>query len=134
MFILYWDAEKKQVFAMNGSGRSGSKCNLETIRKDLGISEGQSGAIPTSSVHAATVPGAAAGWFDTHKRFGSGKVSLAEVLGPAINLGEQGFPVSEVASQSVRPPPLCFRHGSNLKSGVLQSVRFAMPRLTLKKC
>ncbi|VUC20980.1 unnamed protein product [Clonostachys rosea] len=102
VFLLYWDAKKQTVQAMNGSGRSGAKCTLDTIRSDLGIKEGQIGKIPSRSVHAATVPGAAAGWYDAHERFGSGKLTLAQVLAPAIKLGEEGFPVSEVASFSWR--------------------------------
>ncbi|KAH7165360.1 lincomycin-condensing protein [Dactylonectria macrodidyma] len=100
MFILFYDAATKQVKAMNGSGRSGAKCTLETIRKDLNIPEGTEGKIPMSSVHAATIPGAAAGWVDTVERFGSGKLTMSQILGPAIKLGEDGFPVSEVASHS----------------------------------
>jgi gamma-glutamyltranspeptidase/glutathione hydrolase len=50
------------------------------------------------SVHAVSVPGAAAGWVDAVEKFGSGKVSLAEVLAPAIRLGEEGFPVSELTA------------------------------------
>ena len=53
------------------------------------------------SAHAATVPGAPAGWLDTITRFGSGKVSMADILAPAIKLGEKGFPVSELAAVSV---------------------------------
>lgn len=101
MFILFYDAATKQVKAMNGSGRSGAKCTLETIRKDLNIPDGTEGKIPMSSVHAATVPGAAAGWVDTVERFGSRKLTMSQILGPAIKLGENGFPVSEVASHSV---------------------------------
>ena len=51
-----------------------------------------------TSVHAVTVPGAAAGWVDTVEKFGSGKLSLEQILTPAIELGEEGFPVSELAS------------------------------------
>ncbi|KAK1530587.1 gamma-glutamyltranspeptidase [Colletotrichum costaricense] len=98
MFILFYDAATKKVSAMNGSGRSAQKSTLETIRKDLGIKEGASGKIPMKSVHAVTVPGAASGWVDTIERFGSGKVSLERVLSPAIELGEKGFPVSELTS------------------------------------
>ncbi|KFH42018.1 putative gamma-glutamyltransferase-like protein [Hapsidospora chrysogenum ATCC 11550] len=98
MFILFWDAEKKQVKAMNGSGRSGAKCTLSTIRKNLGIKDDEPGKVPMTSVHAATVPGAPAGWVDTHERFGSSKVTMADILAPAIKLGEQGFPVSEVTA------------------------------------
>lgn len=101
MFILYWDADKQQVFAMNGSGRSGAQCTLDRIRSDLDIPEGAVGQIPMASVHAVTVPGAPAGWVDTVERFGSGKLSLGEILKPAIQLGEKGFPVSEVTGYYV---------------------------------
>lgn len=104
MFILFWDAEKKQVHAMNGSGRSGAKCTLDTIRKDLGIKDGEPGKLPVSSVHSVTVPGAPAGWVDTHERFGSSKVTMADILAPAIKLGEEGFPVSEVTAFYVGSP------------------------------
>ncbi|KAK4114472.1 gamma-glutamyltranspeptidase [Canariomyces notabilis] len=98
MFCLYYDAKTGSVSALNGSGRAGAKCTLETIRKSLGIPDGVVGEIPMSSVHAATVPGAAAGWADTVERFGSGKLSLEQILAPAIELGEKGFPVSEDAA------------------------------------
>ncbi|KAF7542606.1 hypothetical protein G7Z17_g11434 [Cylindrodendrum hubeiense] len=103
MFILFYDAATKQVKAMNGSGRSGAKSTLETIRKDLSIPGGTEGQIPMSSVHAVTIPGAAAGWVDTVERFGSGKLTLSQILGPAVKLGETGFPVSEVASHANDP-------------------------------
>ncbi|KAH6840866.1 nucleophile aminohydrolase [Chaetomium sp. MPI-CAGE-AT-0009] len=98
MFCLYYDAKTGKVSALNGSGRSGGKCTLERIRKDLGLADGVAGEIPMTSVHAATVPGAAAGWVDTVERFGSGKLSLEQILAPAIELGEKGFPVSEDAA------------------------------------
>lgn len=101
MFLLYYDAATKQVKALNGSGRSGAKYTLETIRKDLKIADGTIGQIPTHDVLAATVPGAAAGWYDTVERFGSGKLNLSQILDPAIRLAENGFPVSEIASHSV---------------------------------
>jgi gamma-glutamyltranspeptidase len=62
MFCLYYDAKTKKVSALNGSGRSGGEMTLEKIRKDLKIPDGEMGHIPMQSVHAATVPGAAAGW------------------------------------------------------------------------
>ncbi|RDW60961.1 putative gamma-glutamyltransferase ywrD [Coleophoma cylindrospora] len=98
MFCLFYDAEKKNVSAMNGSGRAGSKCTLENIRKDLGFAGEERGEIPLKSAHSVTVPGAAAGWVDTVKRFGSGKLTMEQILAPAIELGERGFPVSELSS------------------------------------
>lgn len=101
MFCLFYDAKTKKVSAMNGSGRSGGNVTLEKMRKALKIADGQSGHIPMDSVHAATVPGAAAGWVDCVERFGSGKVSLEDVLTPAIELAENGFAVSELSATFV---------------------------------
>ncbi|KAI5457506.1 nucleophile aminohydrolase [Mariannaea sp. PMI_226] len=112
MFILFYDAATKQVKAMNGSGRSGGKCTLETIRRDLKIPDGSTGSIPMQSVHATTVPGAAAGWVDTVERFGSGKLSMSEILAPAIKLGEQGFPVSEVTARAWQGSEKLLRNAS----------------------
>ncbi|KAL8383014.1 hypothetical protein RB595_006669 [Gaeumannomyces hyphopodioides] len=101
MFCLYYDAASGKVSALNGSGRAGAKCTLEAVRESLGLPEGgRSGGIPASSPHAVTVPGAAAGWADTVERFGSGKLTLAQILAPAIELGEKGFPVSEITANS----------------------------------
>jgi gamma-glutamyltranspeptidase/glutathione hydrolase len=102
MFCLYYDAKTKNVHALNGSGRSGEKATLEQIRKDLKIPDGEHGHIPMDSVHAVTVPGAAAGWVDVVERFGSGKVTLEEVLEPAIELCEKGFAVAELSASFVR--------------------------------
>lgn len=96
MFCLFYNAKTKKVSSLNGSGRAGSKCTLEAVRKSLGLKDGEVGKIPMDSVQAVTVPGAAAGWVDTVERFGSGKVTLEEILEPAAKLGEEGFPVSEL--------------------------------------
>ena len=53
------------------------------------------------SALAVTAPGAAAGWVDTVEKFGSGKLSLEQILTPAIELGEEGFPVSELSAKLV---------------------------------
>ncbi|CAK7243521.1 MAG: hypothetical protein STHCBS139747_005046 [Sporothrix thermara] len=105
MFCLFYDAKTGKVSALNGSGRSGNKSTLELMRSDLGLppaaevgAAARADKIPLTSVHAVTVPGAAAGWVDTMARFGSGKVDLAQILAPAIALGEQGYPVSELTA------------------------------------
>ncbi|KPI40334.1 putative gamma-glutamyltransferase YwrD [Cyphellophora attinorum] len=77
MFCLFWHASTRKVHALNGSGRSPQQANQ-----------------PLS----VTVPGAAAGWVDTIEKFGSGKLSLADILQPAIKLARKGFPVSESAA------------------------------------
>ena len=101
MFCLYYDAKTKKVHALNGSGRSGKNVTLDQIRKDLKIKDGENGQIPMDSVHAVTVPGAPAGWVDVVEKFGSGKVTMDEVLAPAIDLAANGFPVSELSATFV---------------------------------
>ncbi|KAI0912355.1 gamma-glutamyltranspeptidase [Ustulina deusta] len=114
MFCLFYDAATRKMSALNGSGRSGGKCTLETIRRSLGIPDGQPGSIPMDSVHAVSVPGAAAGWCDAVARFGSGKLTMEQILAPAIELGEKGFPVSEgVAFWWDRSEPLLRRASPN---------------------
>ena len=51
--------------------------------------------VPADSVHAVTVPGAVAGYLDFLDKFGSGRVSLDQIIAPAIDLCEQGHVVHE---------------------------------------
>jgi gamma-glutamyltranspeptidase/glutathione hydrolase len=87
-FCLFYDAGRKQVFGLNGSGRAPGALDIDAVRA-AGIA---GNSIPSSSPHAVTVPGAAAGWVDTVECFG--KLSLADDLEPAILLAEQGHPVA----------------------------------------
>ncbi|KAL8782590.1 MAG: hypothetical protein Q9213_005268 [Squamulea squamosa] len=98
MFCLFYSAKDKRVRALNGSGRSSKNSTLAQMRHDLGMKPGDTGEIPVRSVHSVTTPGAAAGWVDTVEKLGSGKLSLEQILTPAIELGEEGFPISELAS------------------------------------
>jgi len=101
MFCIFYDASTKKVHSLNGSGRSPANLSLAGLRKELKIEEGQDGSIPISSVHSATVPGAAAGWADTVERFGSGKLKLSDVLKPAIDMAEGGYPISQITAYFV---------------------------------
>jgi gamma-glutamyltranspeptidase/glutathione hydrolase len=104
MFCLFYDAKSKKVHSLNGSGRYPANATLEKIRNDLGLGADEKKSLPMTSVLSVTTPGAAAGWVDTVERFGSGKLSLEQILTPAIELGEQGFAVSELSSYFVSLP------------------------------
>lgn len=98
MFCLFWNAKTKKVHSLNGSGRSAKNTTVQQLRKELEIPDDEYGAMPLHHGLAVTVPGAAAGWCDVVEKFGSGKVTLEEILTPAIDLGEKGFPVSELSA------------------------------------
>lgn len=91
-FCLFYDSRSRQVKAVNGSGRSGSRVTL-----DLVTSNGFSTSNPIPSTHglAVNVPGAPAALVDILQDFGSGKFSLKQLLSPAIAFAENGFPVYE---------------------------------------
>ena len=113
MFCLFYNAKTKKVESLNGSGRSSGSASLEQVRKDLGLKPGEPGTIPSKSVLAVTIPGAPAGWIDTIEKFGSGKLSMEDVLTPAIELGEEGFPVAELSSLFVSDEMLKQRNSAN---------------------
>ena len=49
-----------------------------------------------------TVPCAASGWLKTIETYGSGKLSMAEILAPAIRIAKEGVPEYECNARSVR--------------------------------
>ena len=114
MFCLFYDAKTKKIRALNGSGRSTAKLELSALRKQLDLKPNQKGSMHHLSVHAVTVPGAAAGWVDTVQKFGSGKMSLEQILTPAIELGEGGFPVSEMSAELVSVPSVSLRRSPQI--------------------
>jgi gamma-glutamyltranspeptidase / glutathione hydrolase len=86
-FVLYWDATNKGVFALNGSGPAAGSANLETL-----LSAGYD-QFPYFSGQAVSVPGTVGAWTALLQRFG--KMSLSEVLAPAIQYAFDGYPVTE---------------------------------------
>ncbi|SCU85714.1 LAFA_0D17304g1_1 [Lachancea sp. 'fantastica'] len=95
--LLHHDASTKQIIAMNGTGRSPSNLTHEWLIQNQVVNTNDS-RLPSSSVHAIIVPGAIAGWVDAFTKLGSGKVTLARVLQPAIDLCEKGHPISEISA------------------------------------
>jgi gamma-glutamyltranspeptidase/glutathione hydrolase len=92
-FALYYRAADRKVYALNGSGRAPKALTLERIKKD-GIED----SLPRQHPYTITVPGACAMWSDINERFG--KLSLADILAPAIRLADEGFPVAPLTARS----------------------------------
>ncbi|WWD19860.1 gamma-glutamyltransferase [Kwoniella shandongensis] len=94
IFCLYYDAKTKTVRGVNGSGKAPKALTLEYLR-----SQGITGdTIPLTNLNSVTCPGAPAGWIKTVSEFGSGKLTLREILDPAIRLAREGVPEHELNS------------------------------------
>ncbi|KAK9383066.1 nucleophile aminohydrolase [Kockiozyma suomiensis] len=95
VFSLFWNAKDKSLKALNGSGRSPEKLTIDYL-KSVGITGHK---LPPNSVHCVTVPGGPAAWVDAIENWGSGKITIADALAPAIEFAEFGVPIPEIASQ-----------------------------------
>ncbi len=88
LFAIVWDAKTQKLHGLNASGRSPKSLTLEHFRK-LKLKQ-----IPTHGPLPVSVPGCVDGWFELHKKFG--KLPMKQILQPAINYGEKGFPLTEI--------------------------------------
>jgi gamma-glutamyltranspeptidase/glutathione hydrolase len=75
------------VVALNASGRAGSGADPSALR-----AEGHASMPLRHDIRTVTVPGCVDGWVALHDRFGS--LPLGDLLAPAIDLAEHGFPAS----------------------------------------
>jgi gamma-glutamyltranspeptidase/glutathione hydrolase len=73
--------------ALLGVGRAGSGSDAARMR-----AEGMATMPLRGDIRSVQVPGAVDGWLALHERYG--RLPLAEVLAPAIELAEEGFPAS----------------------------------------
>ena len=90
-FALYYEAASGQITALNGSGRAPASLNLERLKQ-----EGFKEELPPYHPYTITVPGACAGWCDLV--VSHGRLAMDTILAPAIQLAEQGFPVSPITA------------------------------------
>ncbi|MGD2154267.1 MAG: gamma-glutamyltransferase family protein, partial [Gemmatimonadales bacterium] len=91
MFAILWSAEEGRLVGLNASGRSGSLMTREEL-----LRRGHT-SVPIHGAEPITVPGALSGWAALLERYGT--ITLAEALGPAIMLAEEGFPVTPIIAR-----------------------------------
>lgn len=96
-FALYYDAQSRNVSCLMGNGAAPQGLSLEYLNS-IGIGDPSLGykAMDFKSGLTITVPGAPALWEDLLKLYG--KMSMHEVLAPAISLAENGFSLGPVTS------------------------------------
>ncbi len=88
MFALLYMQQDKKPVGLNGSGWAGSKATPEFFRsRNLSF-------VPGEGIYSVSVPGAVAGWYKLHQKYG--KLPMSRILAPAVEYAEKGFPVSDI--------------------------------------
>lgn len=85
-FALVWTEGK--LHGLNASGPSPKSISIEALR-ERGYEK-----MPVHGVVPVTVPGTPSGWAELSKKFG--RLSLKEVLEPAIRYAEEGYPLTPI--------------------------------------
>jgi len=83
-FWLVWDEAAGEQSALNGSGRAPAAASAAALR-ERGLTR-----LPLRGPLGISTPGAVRSWADAHRRWG--RLSLSDVLAPAIELAADGFP------------------------------------------
>ena len=92
IFAMVYLSSSNELKALNASGRAPYAASLEALWT-LGYQE-----MPKRGIHTVTIPGALDGWCSLLDKYGT--MSLAQVLSPAIELAERGFPVTEIIAHT----------------------------------
>lgn len=84
--VLVYDAKSKQVISINAEGPAPRLATIDWYKQNHG------GTLPVSDgLLSATVPGVVDAWFVMLDRWGT--MTFAQVLQPAIEVAEEGFPL-----------------------------------------
>ena len=97
LFAIIYVAKEKKLHVLNASGMAPSGATLAHYNS-LGYRAeprnwGPGSGMPGGGILTVTVPGAAWGWEEVLQRFG--KLTFKEVLQPAVDYADNGFPVSQ---------------------------------------
>ena len=92
--LLIYDAKAKKVFSLNAEGTAPKLATIEWYKQNAG------GKLPNSDgLLAGSMPGVVDAWYILLERWGT--LSFAEALAPAIDIAENGFPLSESLAAAI---------------------------------
>jgi gamma-glutamyltranspeptidase/glutathione hydrolase len=95
--LLVYDAKAKKVWSVNAEGTAPKLATIEWYKQNQG------GQIPTNeTLLSGTVPGMVDAWYALLSRWGT--KSFAEVLAPAIELADKGFPTQGRLMREIQAP------------------------------
>jgi gamma-glutamyltranspeptidase/glutathione hydrolase len=91
--LLVYDAKEKKVWSLNAEGTAPKLATIEWYRKN------RDGRLPLNdSLLSGTVPGVIDAWYILLSRWGT--KTFGELLAPAIEIAEHGYPITEGEARS----------------------------------
>ena len=94
-FMMLYRSETDSLEVCNSTGAAPYSATLDRYLPN---------GIPAKGILSVSVPGLLDGWLAIHEKDGS--LSLSELLEPAIDLAESGFPISHVVARAIASDPL----------------------------
>jgi gamma-glutamyltranspeptidase/glutathione hydrolase len=105
--VLVYDAKARKVSSINAEGTAPRLATIDWYKQNHG------GTLPVNDgLLSATVPGVVDAWFAMLDRWGT--MTFAQVLRPAIEIAEEGFPLSPGLARSMGSAKLK-KHPSSAK-------------------
>ena len=109
-FAFVWDPKTKKLEGMASSGRSPHGLSLETARARAQTVDGKR-VLPKLGATSVSVPGALAGWWALHERYG--KLPWAELFEPAIQYCKAGSPTPQIIGWYIKRNLAIFNRASS---------------------
>src|SRR5438046_3788984 len=106
--VLVYVAGEKQVYSVNAEPRAPELATIEWYEKN------NHSEIPASDgLLSAGIPGVVDAWYTLLDRWGT--MSFEQALQPAIDLAENGFPLSEASADDIVSTKKILKYASTLK-------------------
>jgi gamma-glutamyltranspeptidase/glutathione hydrolase len=106
--LLVYNAADKKVYSINAEPRAPKLATIEWYEKNNGAK------IPESNgLLSGGLPGVVDGWYTLLDRWGT--MSFEQVLQPAIDLAENGFPLSEYGASYIAGSKKILQYPTTLK-------------------
>jgi gamma-glutamyltranspeptidase/glutathione hydrolase len=90
LFAIVYEAATGELHGINGSGYAPGTLTIDSLRA-AGMT-----TMPQTGILSVTIPGAVAAWSMLLERFG--RLRFADVLSPAVQIADDGFPVPEITA------------------------------------
>ena len=94
-YIMVYNKDQKRVDICNATGAAPYAAELARYQKN---------GIPVKGILSVSVPGLLDGWMAAHEKYAT--LNLSDLFASAIDLAENGFPVSHVLSGVIAADPL----------------------------